>query len=452
MRSILQRPHILFLWLALAYGLLFVALTPPLRAPDERQHLYRIIQFSQLHLDNKVSVPVDVLEELKYWFTRADDVRYHYHRMPPYESQEIEHRLGVSIDDSNPSQQLPATRSLLYAPLPYLTAIPVIGATVAARANALWMVYLSRFTLCITGIVLLYYAIRITPVMKWHFFVLALFPATVFIRSSVSVDPLTIGYIFLFTAVILDTLYDMKGPITARRIAVLSLLSVLVALSKSGYFLLAGLFFLLPWSRFSSRRHYIGAIIGVIILPVIACIGWVVLLKHHVVLPPGVDLVQQIWFSALHPFATLGAIIRMFHVDGVMLLNQMIGTLGLLDVPMSTPVCTAMLGALFLIPRQLPDSPFKLQPWQRGICMLVCFGLVWVVCLLASWDPIQTMRISKLQGRYFVPILLPLLLAVSFACTSQRYYNYMRWGIALFTLILLTQGVVNLYQHDYAPK
>ena len=264
-----KNPHTIFLYFALALGLFFTFLTPPFHAHDERDHLVQIIKYSQgswLHGE----APRSFVETQQEWNVEFEN--FNYPSQPSYRYEKLE-----TVPNSD-NVQLPITRSMMYSPLNYLGALPLVWIVWHITTNPLAVLYAARIGTFLAGTGLLYLAIRITPMFKWAFMLVALFPATVFIRSCVSADPLNLAYIMLYIALLLKTLAD-SAPITPKRLLHFTILSLLICLSKGLYLWVSPLFLLIPPHRFPSRRFHLLAIFFVIAVPMALSLSWMLMVQ-----------------------------------------------------------------------------------------------------------------------------------------------------------------------------
>ena len=99
------------------------------------------------------------------------------------------------------------------------------------------LMYFGRLMNLILSLLIIFLAIRITPIGKWTFFLLALMPKTLYMMASLSYDALVISTSFLLIALFLY--YAFKATeIRWKYIALLFFLILLLGLSKPPYFLI----------------------------------------------------------------------------------------------------------------------------------------------------------------------------------------------------------------------
>ncbi len=72
------------------------------------------------------------------------------------------------------------------------------------------IIYLARFANLLLYVLIVYSAIKLTPVHKWVFFLLALMPMTLYEAASLSADSFTIAVSFLLIALFLKFSFYYK--------------------------------------------------------------------------------------------------------------------------------------------------------------------------------------------------------------------------------------------------
>jgi uncharacterized membrane protein len=117
--------------------------------------------------------------------------------------------------------------------------------------------YFGRFFNLLVAILLIFFAIRITPVAKWTLLLLALMPKTLFIMASMSYDAFVIGCSFLLIALFLYYAFKYGKTLGWKDIGLLFFLSMLLAFCKPPYFILGLLFLIIPVTKIGSWLKYL---------------------------------------------------------------------------------------------------------------------------------------------------------------------------------------------------
>src|SRR6202795_4617454 len=97
-----------------------------------------------------------------------------------------------------------------YSPVGYIPHAVGIGLGRLFGASPLVLFYLGRLFGLGAWMVLVFLAIKTTPILKWSYFLLALMPMTLYLAASNSVDSVVIRVAFLSSAQLLSWAYDTK--------------------------------------------------------------------------------------------------------------------------------------------------------------------------------------------------------------------------------------------------
>src|SRR5581483_334070 len=191
-RQFLTAPERFFLVVALGAGVIFVVFVPPLQAPDELAHFFRIYQ---------VSTGQAVSSTYKYEKTSTvggplpQSVKQFGYAMEIAGGRSLSFRWVLHSRHTPLRPHVMDTAqfagSALYTPLPYIPQAIGIGAGRLLDAPPLILFYLGRLANLVAYTGLVYLAIRLIPVGKWGFVVITLLPTTLTQAASVSADTMT---------------------------------------------------------------------------------------------------------------------------------------------------------------------------------------------------------------------------------------------------------------------
>lgn len=239
-------PEKIFAYLSLVFGTAMVFITPPFQVPDEPAHLCRAYQVSGM---NFFKTPDSVPSSLWQISAIGERMKFKAHEKTGY--PEIRELLSVKLN----SKRKTSVGTPDYI-IPY---IPQATGMMAGRIlgfSALGLLYAGRMANLLVSVLLIFFAIRITPVMKWIFFILGILPMALYQMSSLSYDAPTFSLAFLLTAFIFRLAFGKSDTITNKEIFLLLLLTFLLAASKPPYFILAFSFLAVPVARAGSGRKY----------------------------------------------------------------------------------------------------------------------------------------------------------------------------------------------------
>ena len=459
--SALLCPWKVFAWFAGIFGLVLAFLTPLFQVPDEPNHAYRAYQVSRGDLVAEMKgarvggeVPSSLIYTARTLGALSTDKtsRFRMSTLRRLQSQPL-----------NPSARkfVRFPNTALYSPLVYLP--QSIGMAVGRLLGV------SAPTLCLFGricnllawVTLVFLAIRITPVYKWLFFVLALMPMSLFIAASLSADALTNGLTFLILALFLKLGLDPQQGVGKREVLALLAIAILVPLVKTGYFPILLLFSLIPRAKFRSRKlqFYIFGFLAIAAL--LASLTWSTYGKvpeymqaFATRLSPvqNADPVRQLQFIVSDIIRYAGILLHTISVQFGNLTHHFVGVLGWLDVPLSKLMVYFGCGVILFLGlfEARPDINLR---WGNKILLALYAGITSGIISTSqylTWTPVGAPEISGLQGRYFIPIApaIFVLLYNRQLCRITRD-KFLSWIAIASILILFASTVVALIVRYY---
>jgi Predicted membrane protein (DUF2142) len=415
----LRDPAVLFALISLVAGALLVALTPPLRGPDEAEHFLRAYGLTQGDfvpgtLDAQghkgLYLPARIERDLKFF----EDKRF-AHREPGFNYANVfvayaqERRPPAAGDDAPVFRLYGGAEG--YSPIPYLPYAAAIVIGRAAQLDFLAMLYLMRVFGLVAVTAAAAFAIAIVPRLKWAFLLIALLPSALYGRAVVSADGPSLVCAMMAVALML------RGVLvpSADRPWQQSLWLALGALAKPPQLALI----LLEAMKRPARavpRHLKS--VAIVVLPSVILAGlWAIagsadvaayrMLDYMNVHLEQFDPVWKLRFMLVEPLLFPRLLVSLFTDYGVQLWQQLIGVLGWLDTPLAGwtyPVLTALLAASFVGPLAVDRATGRRVARACALAVLgYCFAVVFIFFLV--WTAIDATQIDGVQGRYFVPAL-----------------------------------------------
>jgi Predicted membrane protein (DUF2142) len=443
-RHRLRDPAVLFAALSLLAGALLVAVTPPLRGPDEAEHFLRAYGLTQGDLvpatvdangRKGLYLPTRIERDLRFF----EDKRF-AHRMPGFNYADVfaahaRERPPVSAADDVPVFRLYGGAEG-YGPVSYLpyAAAVVIGR--AAHLDFLPMLYLMRMFGLVAATALVALAIALVPRLKWAFLLIALLPTAIYSRAVLSADGPCLAFAMMAVALM------VRGVLVpaADRPWQQSLWLALGAVAKPPQLALI----LLEAMKRPARalpRHWTSA--AVVMLPSVILAGlWTLassadvaayrMLAYMDVQIEWFDPVWKLRFMLVEPLLFPRLLLSLFTDYGFQLWQQFIGVLGWLDAPLAGwtyPVLTALLAASFVGPLEVDRATGRRIALACALAVAgYCFAVVFIFFLV--WTAINATQIDGVQGRYFVPALPAVALATA-ALVRRGLSEKVRATIAL---------------------
>jgi len=431
-------PGKLFLIIGLLVGLLYSIFIPYGAGFDEEQHVVRIFDIAALNMlpnhsdpDGTAAYGDFLLQsyQRRYFQTPADDMLVKEKFFKP---------IDTSITVAFP------TRSI-YPPVDFIPqallarlfwrkyAAPVIPVAILCRIAGLLLYLLGS-----------YFTIRLLPVGKWVFMVLALAPMAVFQAATINVDGFSNAASFLFIAMVFNLHVDPAERIGLSKLWILFALIILLGLAKTGTILVLPLLLILPFKKISPRMW---AVLGAgVTISAVLMLGWNILSipGSHFSDTGGQSLSQQMIVIKANPLdfvktLLLGNILASvrYYRDWVGVYGYWVGTVPEI-IYWLFPL--ALLAALAVEPRHEKFSR-KTRLITAGTFLVASAGIAFLYSYL-HYTPGNLSSFGR-QGRYFIftaPLFFLALAGLGFL--PERW---MRWAkIAVISLLLLVIGFYSL--------
>lgn len=275
--------------------------------------------------------------------------------------------------------------------------------------------YLGRLFNLAYYIVLVYFAIRITPIGKNAFMSVSLLPMTLHLAASLSYDTAAIGLSFLLAALCLRAIHR-KERICRKEVIEIFLVSFLLVPAKLVYSAIALLSLLVPNERFSSkeqaRKFRIGLVAVLVLTFIVSELSSVLAVSES---ETARDITTYSLSELLaNPLGTIMIFINTFGTLSTDFLTMMIaGPLGWFQQNLSVPGIIVVAIVIVMIYSGLSDESDQAIPEPRLRAMLLVISGLAIIgamtSMLLGWTEAGADVIAGVQGRYFIPIV-PLIL------------------------------------------
>lgn len=460
------RIELLFLPLFLIAGIAFVALIPPGWNNDEPAHALRAEQIASGQLlpealrDSQGNtaiggfVPTDLVTLFRQ--THAWQEGRVYDPAQKVQSLYADSDAVAAASPKTPAVVADFRNTAIYSPLAYLPALPAFWIGKLLSLSYFSTVILARvFDLLFVAAAVLF-SIRIAPVAKWAFFVVALLPVFVSQAAGLSADPTVLASCMVFIAAVLRLIGAMAPP-TARQYLALGLLAAAVPLTKVAYAPLLLLIVLVPLCRPSrSWRSVLGAL-GVVLAALVPAVLWTRAVGFaNVSLNPNADFGDQLAFVLGHPVSYLGILYRTF-VTGELddLYSSLFGNFVWLSAPLS-PLFLILAGATLLGAVLVRDDresfdlvdAVGLRTFRYGtIAVVATTATVIVSAIYLSFSTLRAFVVEGFQGRYLVPLLPAVMAAVAGNVVVRQ--RPLKAAVLVGVVLVLIGGFIALYRRLY---
>jgi uncharacterized membrane protein len=450
-----KSPEKAFLLIGLWFGILFLLIIPPFQVSDEPHHFFRSYQVAEGKFvaekrDNATGglIPKSLLDTAIIW----NDIPFHPEKKT--DQQRLTKAFSISLQERE-RVFWNFANTAFYSPVPYLPQALGIAVGKAFHLSPVILMYLGRLVNLLSAVYLTFLALKITPIFKWVFFLLALTPMATYQRASLSADSFINSISILLIATILKYAYDKhKNKIGTRDILVLFILTALLSLSKQAYFLIPFLYFLIPQHKIGSPKKYLIISVLLVLTSAIAWISWGWIIKEIYVplRQEGVSIDEQAHFILSNPLRYALILLSEFNTNGEEYLKQFIGVIGCLDTHLPSLLrisYVAMIGFVALINSQ-NDVILSLKDKIKLFTVALSSVVLITTLVYLAWTPVGKEMIEGIQGRYFIPLAnIMFLLAYNRKLHLDISANRFDLVIVLYSLFALTSSLAVVINRFY---
>jgi uncharacterized membrane protein len=303
-------------------------------------------------------------------------------------------------------------------PLQYIPQLAGVALAKLFRLNFIWLFYLGRLGNLLFYVVCTTIAIKKMPFQKHLVFIIALLPISMQQAASYSYDGFINALSILLVACILHSIYQ-KGLIRRQEVLWIVVVSALLAPAKVIYFLLTFLVLLIPQERFPDKRSRIrtlAIILGIGFLPILifslprifsmaegSAYNWEGGVNYSIA-----DIIN----NPLHTLFVFANTIRVF---GEFYVFSALGQyLSGLSMVLNRWIFEAY-GLVLLLACLKGDEECLLVERKHKALLLFASLAIFLLLLLSmflGWTSNYRDAIEGVQGRYLIPVMLPILLSL----------------------------------------
>ena len=339
----------------------------------------------------------------------------------------------------------------LYSPAAYLPQSAGILIAGLFTSSVYWLLVGARLFLLAFYATIGYFTIKSLPFLKWLALLLLLTPMSLSMSASVSADGVLIAVAAFYFAKILQYSYE-ESQLTQKRYFFLMFLAVFIALVKQSFLLTLFVFFI-PKDKFraifeSEKLKSPLLNMALLVLPAfLASLFWSKLILNVYVPIHGANPQLQTVLILKHPIIYLQSLAMTFKMYFRLIIFSAVGILGWLDIIFRPYVYWSYIGILFLNVILTPASEPKFNStiFQKslliGLFLLNVFTISTIIYV--TWVPPYSANIwGGLQGRYFIPVLLPFFTFLFLHCC--KYFKPVKTALILpINLVLLVVTYFN---------
>jgi uncharacterized membrane protein len=439
LRKYKNEMHKAFLITAVPIGLALAILIPPFDQLDEFDHFLRSFEVSEGMFVNQVTqhglgndIPVSLVDTVhKTQFINGKGYQY-----------------GIAKEAFNTTLN-PSNRIFIrnyassYPPTIYLP--QAIGLWVGRILfhSPMMMMYFGRIFNLLAYVTIVYFALKMVPVKKNLFYIMALLPMSINQAASLSGDSTIISSAFLFVAYILFLAYGNVEKMTRKHVLTTIGIGIFIGVSKIVYIPMVLLFFLIPLKKFRDKKDYVKEFLYVLAGFMIPYLIWNWLNLANLSIPDvrthvGVMPKEQIMFIVTHPIQYIKILLDSFINLGESKFLGMLGNI-IANYHYSTPdiVIYTFLFLIILFGLLNDESDlkrFKLKKADRLIMLLIMLVVILLIytALYVGYTAVGHSIVDGVQGRYFIPVAVLFFLGVT---NHQFIYKHKNLSFLLNTII-----------------
>lgn len=452
LKSFCEKLHdhlpLIYLLYAIPAIVLIALITPPFQVPDEPNHFCRAEQVSTgrmvafFHTRGEKQPPTVPDERVLtpdiggFKVNRGIGIAYSFY-------DDILGQTSSKVEKStlDSSGKIDWNLGMEYGEFPNTAIYPPTGYIMSAfgivigkflHLSVVDTLYLSR---CLNGFLcafLCFYALRLAKASRLLLFTVLLFPMTLSLFASVSQDGILVSLACIFLAIIGYVETDAKKHYSSKQLITMVVAIAAIGAARPPYFMLSFLFFFLSLDRRIKLACFLATLVPVVLW------GWLNRHNYAVVWAPPemkINAALQIKHILADPLEFVSLFFRFDFSYIKEMVYEFIGVLGWLDVRFPSYF---YLGAFIsLIFAAAITTYYNFREKFRLRLALIALTIATFIAVLTAqyitWVELEAPHLGGLQGRYFIPIFIP----VAFALAGFREkISIRKWQAPLFLFVL----------------
>ncbi|MBE5949651.1 MAG: DUF2142 domain-containing protein [Lachnospiraceae bacterium] len=400
-----KKLHKLFLLIYAILGIMYFFAYPINSVPDEDHHFYRAYEISEGHMLSDIKSGIggrELPKGLELWLDT--------HTVTLQESWST---LDIKLSDERTWYVFWNTS--LYAPVSYVPqSLGIFVARIFTDSVAIMFLMGRLFNLVAVGLIT-YFAIKYIPVGKKMIIMITLLPMNMQEAISLAPDAMVTALTMAFIAFVLYLRYTQESVMSKKQLVLLYIMAIAISLYKIVYIPFCILPFLIPIERFGGKKQFISHAVCMGILVVVAGLGWLAFAGRYLLDIEGGknsdDQIIYILSDLPNYFKIMFATIKKY---GSFYFYTMFGQqLSYYNIFISKGyiilLVILLMGGVF----SEEKVPVKFKGVSTLFALIVtAIFLLIMTSLYVQWTDYKNQLIEGVQGRYFIPLLLPMFLLI----------------------------------------
>ncbi len=424
----INEPAILFVPIALVFGTLYATITPPLWGTDETSHFARVYQISRgvilppMEKDNfggKIPENLVTLSDYVKQDLLDNKGGGSLSRKDITSSEKYRELGNIGFSKNHTQYMWSASYSIASYPGSLLGVVlaNILGTTINQT------ILFARIGALISYIAIVFLALWVikSTKLKWVFFIVALLPISLYQASVVTADNIANGLALLLIALVIRLCIEGYRNNNKNLLYLALITAALLPVIKINYILVSASLLVLPAYKIRYRKLHINLKYFGLFVSVVCGILWSLAVRvtaHGPISqrPDGAPITpnKQLLFILSSPLEFILITLRTVVHDIDSYLQSLFVLIGWNYVTIPT-VCILLLSILLLVAMLYAKSDLK--DIKNQVYIMAGFSLLGLVsifvALYMAFNPTGHRVIEGVQGRYFLPFFVPILLAIS---------------------------------------
>jgi uncharacterized membrane protein len=426
-QNILQS-HWMFVIIALVFGIIFIKIIPPFWGTDEPSHFDRVYQIAHgeiLPNSSKSDYGGNVPENLYALGNYAIGDLVDNNNSGVIQRHEVDNQAIYKQFESQSfsKRQHQSQATATYSPIAYVG--PIFGVLTASilHVNIGDTIFLARLFSLVVYILLVYFALYFLKDLRirWLLFAVSLFPISIFQASVVTADSMLFGLSLLFIALWIRILKTKPQLIDKKFIYLLITIGILLPLIKVNYIFLSFAILLIPkrtWDNIKGGKtiSYAG-----IVVAISAGYIWSVMARVTSQAPKSlrpdqiqVNVSEQMSRLLHQPTHFIYLVIRTLVQSSDSFVQQATVLIGwnYVAIPFIfiIMICSQIIFSGLYARGEFIEHRKKLSLLTIS---LIAGAASIFAALYVSFTPSNSMIVQGIQGRYFIPFIIPVVLLIA---------------------------------------
>ena len=372
---------------------IYMLICPLGMAPDEINHFFRAYEIANVSL---VSKPMGGIGVGGNYLPKAIEDYNNFN----------------SWIDENDTKEIYFGNTALYSPVSYLPQAIGIKLAGLVTNNVQKIFYGGKLVNAVCCFILCILALHYIPIGKKLLFIIMIFPMSLQEMVSLAPDGLTISLSLFMISYIFHLSYT-KERITNIDMIILFTSSLIISLCKIVYVTLLLLLFIIPSSKFKTKKVYYTFTLSTIGISGIANLIWLKISSGFLVeFTPGVNSFEQVKYILRNPVTYIVISIRTtlkFLNDWIAtMVGARLGALNIITCPLIWIILTYML-VYYTFYGDNTKIIYRKKDLYILLSIFLCCTILIYTSLYVQWTSLKNVIIEGIQGRYFIPILPTLL-------------------------------------------